>query len=237
MADSEQDKQRLQKEVHNLVDVAGNFSGRFINDARVRGQYMSTIRQYASQILNDVKQHRQSARQGAERAVAVRNEILAASRLKSTDLGRAWAEKLKKKGRTLDELMEYYARKRFGKAFAELATDAQRDAVYVDIIEGSGRWNPKATADVAKWSRLGKGLMFMTIGIAIYDIATAEDKVDATKREVFDLGTSTLGTIAGGAAMGLVCGPGAPLCAGIGVFVMGLAGGIGGDFLYEWSKH
>ena len=50
-------------------------------------------------------------------------------------------------------------------------------------------------------------------------IATAEDEVAAAEEEAAVTGAGIAGGIAGGALAGLSCGPGAPVCVGIGAFV------------------
>jgi len=39
--------------------------------------------------------------------------------------------------------------------------------------------------------------------------------------------------MAGGAAAGMICGPGAPVCVTIGVFVGGVAAVLGADFTFD----
>ncbi len=53
-------------------------------------------------------------------------------------------------------------------------------------------------AAVSKYSTLGRGLWVVTIGVAVYNIAIAEDKVTATAKE----GVIMDGGFAGGAAGG-----------------------------------
>ena len=53
--------------------------------------------------------------------------------------------------------------------------------------------------------------------------------------QVFAPGVEVSGAL-GGAAAGLVCGPGAPVCVTIGVFVGGALGAFGIDFGYTWLK-
>jgi hypothetical protein len=41
--------------------------------------------------------------------------------------------------------------------------------------------------------------------------------------------------MAGGAAAGLACGPGAPVCVAVGVFVGGALAALGADFAFEFA--
>ena len=56
---------------------------------------------------------------------------------------------------------------------------------------------------------------------------TAEDKAAAAKEEAAVTGAGIGGGIAGGAIAGLACGPGAPVCVGIGAFVGGALAAFG----------
>ncbi len=146
-----------------------------------------------------------------------------AARMKSSDIGRAHAEKLKAKGLSLRELEQRYAQKLFKKDFSRL-TKSQRNRVFLEIIESSGRSRPSVTRAAARYGKVAKGLWVLTIGIAVYNVATAENKAEAAAREVVTAGGGVLGGMAGGAAAGLMCGPGAPVCVTIGVFVGGALG-------------
>ncbi|HHW3265211.1 TPA: hypothetical protein ACUNCA_000547 [Enterobacter ludwigii] len=61
-------------------------------------------------------------------------------------------------------------------------------------------------------SRLGKGLVVPSIAISVYEIYTAEDKISESGRQIAI-------NAAGGAMVGLMCGPDAPVCVLIGGFV------------------
>ncbi|MEI8632844.1 hypothetical protein P4S72_14180 [Vibrio sp. PP-XX7] len=109
---------------------------------------------------------------------------------------------------TLSDLTEKYAQRHFKLSFSELSA-VEQDKVYLEIIDSSGRARPSVNAAAARLSRLGRGLLIVTIGIAVYNIATAEDKVRAAEREGAVLGGGFAGGAAGGAVAGLACGPGA----------------------------
>ncbi|PCM43754.1 hypothetical protein CPA50_15470 [Marinobacter sp. ANT_B65] len=81
--------------------------------------------------------------------------------------------------------------------------------------------------------RAGKSFIALTIALAVYNIATAEDKLLASAKESAVIGGGLLGSVAGGAAAGLACGPGAPVCVGIGVFVGGVMFAIGAEITFD----
>lgn len=83
-------------------------------------------------------------------------------------------------------------------------------------------------------SVLGRGFLFVTLAVAVYNIVTAEDKVEATAREGVILGGGFVGGAAGGAVAGLACGPGAIICVTVGVFVGGALGAMGADLSFGW---
>jgi hypothetical protein len=89
-------------------------------------------------------------------------------------------------------------------------------------------------AAARRFSKLGQGFLVVTIGVAVYNIALAEDKVKATAREGVIIGGGFAGGAAGGAVAGLACGPGAPICITVGVFVGGALGALGADCTFGW---
>lgn len=83
-------------------------------------------------------------------------------------------------------------------------------------------------------SKLGRGLLVVTLGTAVYNIASAESKGKALAREGIILGSGFAGGAAGGAVAGLACGPAAPLCVTAGVFIGGALGALGADLSFGW---
>lgn len=74
--------------------------------------------------------------------------------------------------------------------------------------------------------------MILSISIAIYNVANAEDKTVAVTEEGAILGGGVLGGVAGGALAGVACGPGAGICSGIGTFVGAIAGAFGASLFF-----
>lgn len=214
-----------------LEAEAFNFAVRNIQDANVRKSYMRQTQQMSMQYRSLVKSGALSASEAASQVQVLRNEIMEAHRLKSSDIGKAKAISLKTNGLSLNELCEKYAKKMFNKPYSYL-TETQKNKVYLEIIESSGRSRPSVNAAAGRLHNVGRGLLVLTVGIAVYNIATAEDKAKATAREGVVLGGGFAGGAAGGAAAGLVCGPGAPVCVTIGVFIGGALGALGADFAF-----
>lgn len=230
------DRTTAEQAVEAMQTEAFNFGTRWITDAGVRSNYLTAVHQYARDVLDQMQRGEITPQQAAEQAGAMRNHFLDLARLKSSDIGRATAEQLKPKGVTLDALLERYAMKQYSRPFQALG-EGERNSVYLAIVEASGRPNASVTLKAIRFGRLGKGLLVLSLAIAVYDVATADDKVDAAAREGVGLGGGFLGGAAGGALAGLACGPGAPVCVTIGVFVGGAMGALGADHLYGWIRH
>lgn len=79
-------------------------------------------------------------------------------------------------------------------------------------------------------SRVEKGLLFLSIAISIREVYNADDKLNGAGRQTFIMGS---GLVGGGAAAGLVCGPGAPVCVIVGKFIGGALAAWGAGNL--WS--
>jgi len=209
-----------------------NFADRLINDSKVRVKYLKGVKRYADELIKAVNEGELSPSAAAEQANAFRNGLLESSRLASSDIGRATAEQIKAKGKTLPELMEYYAQKNFKRSFSSLAKGDQ-DAVYLAIVESSGRANAGVSASAARWGRMGRGLLVISLAISIYNISTSDNVWRTTAREGVGLAGGLAMGAGAGAATGWVTGPGYPITVGIGAFLGGVAGALGADYLFD----
>ena len=152
--------------------------------------------------------------------------------MRSSPVGRALAEQIKSKGKTLNELVAKYTISKFGpNALFDKLTVAEKEIIYGEIVAAAARSNPRVNASMLRWSRAGRGLIFLSLAVSVYNVATAEDKA-AAGHEVAVTGAGIAGGMAGGAIAGLACGPGAPVCVTIGVFVGGAAAAFGVDFFF-----
>jgi hypothetical protein len=205
-----------------------SFAARFIQDSNVRQDYIQKTQAMSRELREAYEAGSISAREAAQAANEMRNEIMEMARVRSSDLGRAKAQQLKAKGLDLDDLVAKYANRKFGQDFADLAR-GQQDEVLLEIVESAGRANPKVNANAARLGALGRGLWVLTAVVAIYNISTAEDKVDAAAREAVNVGGGFAGGAAGGALAGVWCGPVGVI---IGVVIGGVLGSIAADAAY-----
>jgi|HubBroStandDraft_1064217.scaffolds.fasta_scaffold38249_2 hypothetical protein len=209
-----------------------NFAQRFIQDKDVRAEYMQKASGASDEILDAVKRGEVTPAEGAAQANAMRNGLLDAGRLKSSDIGRAVAESEKASGLTMDELIAKYSEQLFHKEFSTLGT-AEQDAVFLKIIERAGQPNPKWNRVALQLGEAGKGLIIISIALSVYSVATSDRPGREAVKQGTGAGMGFLGSLAGGAAAGLVCGPGAPICVGVGAFVGGLVFVVGSDFAFD----
>ena len=109
-------------------------------------------------------------------------------------------------------------------------SEAQKNKVYAEVVKSAGRSNPKVTATMRVASRAGRGLIVLSIGLSVYNIATSENPGETALREGVVTASGIGGGIAGGALAGLACGPGAPVCVTVGAFVGGALAAFGVDY-------
>lgn len=220
--------QSYQSAIKQFEIQAINFGYRFINDAGVRASYMEKTAAYAESLRSTVATGEISPREAAQMAQEMRNEIMEWARTKTSDYGRAKAKQLKTKGVDMEYLLNKYSKKLQNTPFDELSS-ANKNSVYMAIVDSSGRPNPKVSSKVARLSKAGRGLWLISLGVATYNIASAEDKERATGREIASVG----GGFAGGAAAGALAGIWAgPIGVAVGVAVGGLIGSIISDQVY-----
>lgn len=222
------DRFDLEEEIRLLEVQALNFSTRYIQDAAARQYYIRNIRAFVDETRTQVRAGALTPQQGARAASQMRNEIMEAARVRSSDIGRAGARALKAKGLAFDDLVRRYSQRRFGAAYDDL-TSAQQRQVMEEIIESSARANPQVTARVSRYGRIARVVWVMTVAVACYNVFTAENRAHAAGREAANIGGGILGGAAAGAAAGIWFGP---LGVAVGAAVGGVVGAVMADEIY-----
>ena len=218
----------LDEEIRLLEVQALNFSTRYIQDAAARQYYIRNLRAFVDETHAQVRAGTLTPEQGARAASQMRNEIMEAARVRSSDIGRASARALKAKGRAFDDLVRRYAQTKFGAAYNDL-TAAQQRRVMEEIIDASARANPRVSARVSRYGRIARVVWVLTVAVACYNVFAAENRGHAAGREAANLGGGFLGGAAAGAAAGLWFGP---LGVAVGVAIGGVVGAVMADEIY-----
>jgi hypothetical protein len=210
-----------------------NFGYRYINDSEVRGSYIRQSEFLAKTIRWELECGRLSPQEAAMDANQIRNAIMDAHRIDSSDVGRSKAEQLKRHGKPLWVLEEEKADMLFGRKFDSLS-QIEKNRVWLEIVDSSGRPRPAVNAMNVRIARVGRALLFASVAISVYNIATADDTGRQIAKEGVSAGAGVLGGMAGGALAGIACGPASPICVTIGVFVGGAMAALGADAGFDW---
>lgn len=214
----------LKKSLDMLEAAAARFATDTINDAKVRSLYQGNIERMGQAVLEEVHAGRITAKEGMEFSIEMRNKIMMEHRTFTSAQGVAAAEKHKRVGLTVKELLEKKSGTLFNKSFDAL-TPIEQNKVYYAIIESSARPNGPINAKVKKLKVMGKVAWVVTAALAAHAVVNAENK----KKEAIKQGAVIGGGMAGGVLAGLaitpLCGPGAPICAIAVVLAGSLAGG------------
>lgn len=217
---SERDK--FDSAINALQGDVSAVAARLTIDPRLRLEYSRRIKEMSADLRAKATAGVISWEKAAQEAQQTRNLIMEMVRARSTPLGRAMAEELKSEGKTLNELVAKKAKSLFGsQANFNSLSEVQKNQIYAGIVESAGKSNPQVNMKMMQLSRLGKGLVVLSIAISVYEIYTADDKVSESGRQIAINSAGIAGAAAGGAMAGLMCGPGAPVCVLIGGFVGG----------------
>jgi len=228
-----QDRAAFDSAIRALEAEIANVGTHLAIDGAARQAYASQIKAMADDLRLQASSGKITWKLAAEQANEARNAIMDVIRGRSTAVGRAMAEQLKRQGKTLNELIARKTMQLFGaNADFNRLLPAQQNMVYAEIVKSAGKSNPNVTAAMRKLTRAGRGLLVLSLALSVYTIANADDKVGAAKREVAVTGAGIGGGIAGGALAGLVCGPGAPVCVAVGAFAGGALAAFGVDFFW-----
>ena len=252
-------KNELEIALDRLNGTAVYFGNNFLlHDANLRAAYMREIKKMSDGYLEAVKKGSISVKDAALEATDLRNQILDATRKKNSAIGLAVSQKEKALGKTLEQILEYYAmeikdpnsfnalksnRSAIDKhiksiisakrSYFNALTTEEKNRVYYSILKGSGKSNKSFNAKI-KWMKIGgRVLIVFSIAYASYEIYNAENK----EKEIYRQGTTILGGVAGdaggSAAAGAICGPGSPICSTVGVIIGGAIGGFGAYLLVD----
>ncbi|MBL8574265.1 MAG: hypothetical protein JNM13_11360 [Hyphomicrobiaceae bacterium] len=220
----------LEQALHGLEATGSSFALRYTSMASVRREYVRQIHAMSQEIRAAVASGEMTARAGATLANEQRNEILAMSRRRDMDLGRAFARQLKEKGLSLDEVILRAMRKlkMEGRAFATL-TDQEQHLVYMQVIESAGGSRPSVTARIPRLRWIGRSLWIASLAIGAYNIGSSDNPWWQAGREATNIGGGIGGGMAAGAAVGIW---GGPIGVAVGVVVGGVLGALLADRAY-----
>ncbi|HZH13277.1 MAG TPA: hypothetical protein VE057_02840 [Archangium sp.] len=218
----------VEQSIQQLQVQALNFGYRFIRDSKVRAWYMQTTQEFSEQLRQAHANGSMTARQAAEAAHQMRNEIMEMARVRSSELGRAKAKALKSKGLAFEKLLEKYSQQKFKMPFDKLGKH-QQEAILLEIVDSAGRANPKVSASARRLGAAGRALWVLSIAVSIYNVATSSNKLDTAGREAAGFGGGFAGGAAAGALAGIWFGP---VGVAVGVAIGGVVGSLVADELY-----
>ena len=203
------DRTNFDKVMDAMEAQAANIGAHLTVDSSARLAYTREIKRMAEQLKVDATSNRISWAQAAQQAQETRNLVMEIVRTRSSPVGRAMAQRLKSSGKTLNEIIALQATKTHGKSvkFSTLSP-SQKNAIYAAVVASAARSNVSVTKAMSELSFVGRGVLGLSLALSVYDIATSNDKVGATKKEVLTTGAGIAGGAAGGALAGLACGPG-----------------------------
>jgi hypothetical protein len=223
MAYKENLPENLKCELQLFESTAFNFSYRFIKDAKVRHEYVKAIGKSSREIADAYRNGSYNAEYAAELANSQRNLIMDLMRHKSSQLGKSAAFNIKAKGRGIDWLKNKYAQNRFAKQFNALSLP-EKNTVHMEIVEKSGVASIQETNKAKLFGKAGKALAYFSMALIVYDIYQSKNKTKAILYNGALIAGGATGSTLTGVASGMACGPGAPACMAIGIFLGGILG-------------
>jgi hypothetical protein len=232
-ATKDENQELFEREIRSLEAQLANAGAHLTIDATARAAYAREIKRMADTLRAEAAAGRITWVQAAGQAQETRNTVMTIIRSRSSSVGRAVAQRIKAQGYTLNELVARQTSRMYGPAaIFERLSAGRKNAVYAAIVNSAGKSNPAVTQTMSRLSRVGRGVIFLSLGLSIYNVATSANKVAAVGREVAVGGGGIVGGMAGGALAGMACGPGAPVCVTVGAFVGGALAAFGVSSLW-----
>lgn len=223
----------LERAIKLLESEAAGFAESIIKDPSARAEYSRNTKAASEEIIDLVRQRKITPHEGAQVANAMRNQIMELARSKLSNFGLEVSQDMKKAGPPLSHFEEHYALKRFKRSFSALS-QAEKEAVWIDIVHAAGRSNNVVNMRVKWYGIAGRTLLVASLAFAVYNVATAEDKPRQAAKE----GTVIAGGVAGGAAASaavivLASNPGGWVVGAV-IFVGAAIGGVGTSELFDY---
>lgn len=226
-------KANFESEIQALKGTVSNLGAHLIIDSTTRKAYARQIELMSNELRQQATNGSITWKEAALQAHETRNMIMQIMRFRTTPLGVAIAESIKKQGATLDDLIIQKTHKLYGSTEFSQLTTVQKNNVYAEITVSAGRSKPSVTALMSKLSWGGRSVIFLSLAWSVYNVMNSQDKVTATIHEAATTGAGIVGGMAGGAAAGLVCGPGAFLCSTVGAFAGGALAAFGVSLFWK----
>ncbi|GAB3379680.1 hypothetical protein [Massilia agri] len=215
-----------------LEAQVANLGAHVTIDSSARLAYSREIKKMADQLRQEATAGRITWTEAAKQAQETRNIVMEIVRSRSTPVGRALAQRLKAQGYSLNHLIAAQTKRLHGeRAIFSRLSASQKNSVYAAIVTSAGKSNPTITRAMSRLSYAGRGLLFLSLGLSVYSVATSQNKAATAVKELAVTGAGIGGGIAGGALAGLACGPGAPVCVTVGAFVGGALSAFGVSFI------
>ncbi|MBV7538993.1 hypothetical protein KW842_24800 [Duganella sp. sic0402] len=228
------DEQSLfESTMKSLESQVSNVGAHLTIDTQARLLYVQEIKRMSDRLRANASAGRITWSAAACEAQETRNLIMGIVRARSTPVGRSFAEKLKRKGYSLNQLIAKKTIELHGEnAIFSRLSNTKQNVIYANIVTSAGKSNPQVTRAMAGLSYAGRGVLFLALALSAYHIATSTNKAATLRKELVVNGASVAGGIAGGALAGLACGPAAPVCVTVGAFAGGAFAAFGAS--YSW---
>jgi hypothetical protein len=147
--------------LEQALGSAANGGFQFVYNPELRLAYQRKAREFAQDLKNQANRGAITWQQAATEANRVRNEVMHSIRAQSTAPFRAYAESLKREGKTLNDLIKEKTLKKYGHANFHALAEAQKGEIYKQIVESAAKSNPGVNITAQRLSYLGRTLMLL----------------------------------------------------------------------------
>ena len=179
-ATKDENQALFEETIRSLEAQLANAGAHLTIDATARAAYAREIKRMADRLRNEAFTGKITWAQAAQQAQQTRNAVMTIVRARSTSVGRAVAQRIKAQGYTLNDLVARQTSRMYGPGatFARLSA-SQKNIVYASIVSSAGKSNPAVTQTMSRLSFAGRGVIFVSLGLSIYNVTTATNKVAA----------------------------------------------------------
>lgn len=179
------DQQRFEDEIQALATQIANIGAHVALDRAASMTYAQQIGAMANELRSEANTHRITWAQAADKAQTARHAIVDVIRSRDTPVGRAMARKLRREGKTLDQIIARKVELIYGsRADFKRLSVAQQHRFFSEIVDLAGMSNPTVKEHMHHLPSAGRGLLFAALALSIFQVANVDEKPRARCRRV-----------------------------------------------------
>jgi hypothetical protein len=221
------DWERFDTEVRMLRSALPTAGASIADDHRIQKLFYQHIEALALDLRQAVSNGALTWKDAAEQVRTARHDVRAALTRRTSPFGLASGSSKPGESKSFNALVAEKLIELHGTtATFQSISEVQRQSTFAAVTEAAGKANTRLNASIGKARSSGRALILMSIAASVYDIAVADSKMSAARKQS---GAGAASAAPENMVAGLNCAAGATPCVSLGLFASGTLAGHGLD--------